>query len=203
MTQLKSFSTGEIAKFCGVTLRTVIRWIERGSLNAYKLPGRGNNRVTEEELLKFLNEYGMPIPDALKSNKSATESVSIHETDSNRILICDDEKPYADAIRRVVRRAGYETRVAFSGFEAGTELMLFKPALITLDLSMPGMSGFEVISFIRERDFLSDIKILVISALPDEDLRKAVLLGADEALSKPFENSQLLANIEKLLAQTK
>lgn len=200
MTQLKSYSTGEIAKFCGVTLRTVIRWIERGSLNAYKLPGRGNNRVTEQELLKFLNEYQMPIPDELKPKESATESVSVAEETSNRILICDDEKPYADAIRRVLRRAGYDTRVAFSGFEAGTELMLFKPALITLDLSMPGMSGFEVVSFIREREALRDIKILVISALPDEDLRKAILLGADAALSKPFENQQLLDHIAELTA---
>lgn len=199
MTQLKSYSTGEIAKFCGVTLRTVIRWIERGSLNAYKLPGRGNNRVTQQELLNFLNEYNMPIPAELQSVESPTESVSMGGTESNRILICDDEKPYADAIRRVLRRAGYETRIAFSGFEAGTELMLFKPALITLDLSMPGMSGFEVVSFIREREILQDIKILVISALPDEDLKKAKLLGADAALSKPFDNQSLLDNIEQLL----
>lgn len=200
MTQLKSYSTGEIAKFCDVTLRTVIRWIERGSLNAYKLPGRGNNRVTEQELLNFLNEYQMPIPPELQPKDSPTESVRLLEPVLNRILICDDEKPYADAIKRVLHRAGYETRTALGGFEAGTELMLFKPAVITLDLSMPGMSGFEVVSFMRERDILKDIKILVISALPDDDLQKAILLGADAALSKPFDNNQLLALIDKLLA---
>lgn len=199
MTQLKSYSTGEIAKFCSVTLRTVIRWIERGSLKAYKLPGRGNNRVTEQELLNFLNEYQMPIPPELQSKDSPTESVNVQGTVANRILICDDEKPYADAIRRVLRRAGFETRIAFSGFEAGTELMLFKPAMITLDLSMPGMSGFEVVSFMREREILKDIKILVISALPDEDLQKAIVLGADAALSKPFDNKELLDKIDKLL----
>lgn len=197
MTQLKSYSTGEIAKFCGVTLRTVIRWIERGSLNAYKLPGRGNNRVTEQELINFLNEYEMPIPPELKAKANATDEVSVAESEPSRILICDDEKPYADAIKRVLRRAGFDTRTAPSGFEAGTELMLFKPALITLDLSMPGMSGFEVVSFIRERDSLRDIKILVISALPDEDLQKAITLGADAVLSKPFDNSELLDHIEK------
>ena len=78
--------------------------------------------------------------------------------------------------------------------------MLFKPALITLDLSMPGMSGFEVVSFMREREILKNIKILVVSALPDDDLQKAILLGADAALSKPFDNSELLQHIDKLLA---
>ncbi|BDX07454.1 response regulator [Planctobacterium marinum] len=207
MTMKKSYSTGEIAAFCDVTLRTVIRWIDRGSLKAYKLPGRGNNRVTAESLMEFLQEYQMPIPAELeplqqKEAKPTDNTVSDNsEEDNRRILICDDEKPYADAIRRLLRRHGYETRVAYSGFEAGTELMLFKPALITLDLSMPGMSGFEVVSFIRERESLKDIKILVISALPKDDLSKAWLLGADEALSKPFDNEHLLKTVSDLLVE--
>jgi len=194
MTQLKSYSTGDIARFCDVTLRTVIRWIERGSLKAYKLPGRGNNRVTEQELLNFLREYQIPIPQELKAKASNDSPPG----NPNRVLICDDEKPYAEAIRRVLRREGFDTRIAYNGFEAGTELMLFNPAIITLDLSMPGMSGFEVVSFIRERESLANTKILVISALPKDDLEKAVYLGADAALSKPFDNQQLLEQLKTL-----
>ena len=207
MTLKKSYSTGEIAAFCDVTLRTVIRWIDRGSLKAYKLPGRGNNRVTAEALLEFLQEYQMPVPAELipmqqkQENQTEDASADDQEESNRRILICDDEKPYADAIRRLLHRHGYETRVAYSGFEAGTELMLFKPALITLDLSMPGMSGFEVVSFIRERESLRDTKILVISALPKDDLSKAWLLGADEALSKPFDNEHLLKTVADLLEE--
>ncbi len=63
---MKTFTTGDIALMCDVNLRTVIRWIERGSLQAHKLPGRGNNRVIETDFLQFLHTHGMPVPLELK-----------------------------------------------------------------------------------------------------------------------------------------
>jgi two-component system response regulator VicR len=51
---MKSFSSGEVAKICDVNPRTVIRWIEAKKLKAFKLPGRGNNRVKHSDLLDFL-----------------------------------------------------------------------------------------------------------------------------------------------------
>ena len=56
-------TTGEIARYCGVNFRTVIRWIERGRLKAYQLPGRGDNRVTVEDFIDFLKVNSMPIPE--------------------------------------------------------------------------------------------------------------------------------------------
>lgn len=203
MSQSKSYTSGEVAKFCGVTLRTVIRWIERGSLKAYKLPGRGNNRITKDEVLRFMNEFEMPIPHELTQvsvTKVGHQVGSEVQDNSNRILICDDEKAYADAIRRTLRRAGYETQSALSGFEAGAELVRFNPVLITLDLSMPGMSGFEVISHIRDREQFKELKILVVSALTDEQLQKAILMGADKTISKPFDNETLTTAVQELLS---
>ena len=80
--------------------------------------------MTEQELINFLNEYEMPIPPELKAKANATDEVSVAESEPSRILICDDEKPYAH--KTMLRRADL-TRTAPSGFEAGTELMLFKP----------------------------------------------------------------------------
>ncbi|MDO6805884.1 helix-turn-helix domain-containing protein, partial [Wenyingzhuangia sp. 1_MG-2023] len=53
-------TTGEVAKYCGVNFRTVIRWIERGHLEAYKLPGRGDNRVPVAGFVRFLQSNEMP-----------------------------------------------------------------------------------------------------------------------------------------------
>ena len=87
---MKTLTTGEIAKICDVNLRTVIRWIERGDLKGFKLPGRGNNRITLHDFVNFLKLHDMPIPAEL-----------IHDRD-NHILIVDDEVPFSKSIQRVL-----------------------------------------------------------------------------------------------------
>lgn len=200
---MKTFSTGDIAKYCDVNLRTVIRWIAKGDLEGFKLPGRGNNRVTEEAFLAFLKRYNMPIPDELNDiqiqpmNSAVTTAVN-----PNGVLIVDDEPQVARAIKRVLKTAGYDTSMASDGFRAGSKLVRERPRLMTLDLSMPGLDGFEVIRFVRETEDISATKILVISALEEEQLKRSVACGADRYLQKPFSNAALLAAVANLLAQS-
>ncbi len=177
---MKSLTTGEIAKLCDVHLRTVIRWIDNGELKGYKLPGRGNNRVLVEDFIAFVKKHDMPLPPEFET------------VDNRKILIVDDELSIAKAIQRALRPHGFETSIATSGFEAGSQLTMEKPILMTLDLSMPGVDGFEVIRRVRETPEIAKVKILVISALGDTQLQRAVELGADATLSKPFENQQLV-----------
>lgn len=61
-------TTGEAAKYCGVNFRTVIRWIDKGHLDAYKLPGRGDNRIPINSFVDFLRKNDMPVADELLSN---------------------------------------------------------------------------------------------------------------------------------------
>lgn len=184
---MKTLTTGEIASFCDVNLRTVIRWIERGELKGFKLPGRGNNRVTQEDFVEFLKNHKMPIP------------AELLDDGYNHILIVDDELPFSKSIQRVLRGAGYETSIANDGFSAGSQLSALKPALMTLDLSMPGLDGFDVIRFVRHSAIISSTRILVVSALNEQELRKALECGADAYLQKPFANSELLASVEMLM----
>ena len=62
----RTLTTGEIAHYCGVNFRTVIRWIKRGYLNAFQLPGRGDNRVEMRDFLAFLERHNLPIPEELQ-----------------------------------------------------------------------------------------------------------------------------------------
>ncbi|MEE8059071.1 MAG: response regulator [Pseudomonadales bacterium] len=179
-------TTGEIAKYCKVHFRTVIRWIDRGSLKAYKLPGRGNNRIEEKEFIRFLKENAMPIP-------------TDFQTASNRILIVDDEQEMSASIQRILKRAGYETLIAQDGFQAGSMLPTFQPDLMTLDLSMPNMDGFSVLKYINNNAEYKMLKILVVSALSDEKLNEALAAGAHKTLAKPFKKSALLAVINELI----
>jgi excisionase family DNA binding protein len=185
MARNHSLTTGDIANYCDVNLRTVIRWINKGSLKAYKLPGRGNNRVQIHDFLSFLNENNMPIPQELQEKK-------------RDVLIVDDEPAYAKAIKRVLSKAGYECTMADGGFQAGLMLSANQPSVMTLDLSMPGVDGFEVLEFARTQETVTNTKIVVISALDKSALQRALDLGADAALSKPFKNEELIKVIEDL-----
>jgi DNA-binding response OmpR family regulator len=64
---------------------------------------------------------------------------------------------------------------------------------------MPGLDGYDVIRFVRHSEDIAATKILVVSALNDQELKRAVEYGADAYLQKPYANSELLAAIEMLL----
>ncbi len=184
---VRVLSSGEVADYCGVHFRTVIRWIEKGSLKAYKLPSRGNNRIEEKDFIEFLTTHNMPIPEDFQENDKC-----------KRILIVEDERAMAMTIKRILTVGGYETEIASDGFQAGTKLASYQPAVMTLDLSMPHMDGFTVLNHIRQQDQYKELKIIVISALSDEKLLKAKQAGADFCLSKPFKKEQLLTVLDKL-----
>lgn len=187
LSELKVLTTGEAAKYCGVTFRTIIRWIERGSLKAYKLPGRGDHRIRVDDFVAFLRHNEMPVPiDLAGANRT--------------ILVIEDQPEMAAAIRRVLKRAGYEVEVAADGFVAGTLLSRLRPSLITLDLKMPGIDGHQVLKYIREHEDHAQSKVLVISAETREGLERALKNGANDILAKPFDNNELLVKVAGLIA---
>ncbi len=185
MPDKRVLTTGDIAKYCGVNFRTVIRWIERGHLKAHQLPGRGDNRVEVRDFLAFLRSHDMPIPEEFLDR-------------SRRVLIVEDDPAMSAAIQRTLKRAGFETRVASDGFRAGTLLGTFLPGVMTLDLRMPGIPGLDVLKFVRLAERLRDIRILVVSAMPRKELDEALAAGADDVLEKPFRNPELLEKVTRL-----
>jgi two-component system, OmpR family, response regulator VicR len=187
MAEKHSITTGEAAKYCGVNLRTISRWIENGMLKAHKLHGnRGDRRIELPTLIQFLKMNSFPIPDGLKLFL-------------RRVLIVDDDLFLAKAIQRTLILKKYETEIAEDGFIAGMLLERFKPSVMTLDLSMPGIGGIEVIKYIRNNPLYSHVGILVVSARPKKELELALQYGADDAIGKPFENNVLVDKIETLL----
>ncbi|MDP5029082.1 MAG: response regulator [Paraglaciecola sp.] len=189
--ELRSLTSGEIAKYCNVNLRTVIRWLESGKLKGYKLPGRGNNRVLITDFIDFLKHHKMPIPNELGDSEDPA------------VLIVDDELSMAKAIQRLARKAGVRSIIADNGFHAGLMLSAHKPQMMTLDLSMPGLDGFGVISYTRSQEAFKDMKIIVVSALDQASLDKAISMGANKAYSKPFEPTDLMAEFEALVGNNR
>lgn len=181
----QTLTTGDVAKYCGVNFRTVIRWIKRGHLKAYQLPGRGDNRVEYGEFLEFLKKNRIAVPREFKNDRP-------------KVLIVDDDPAMASSIRRALESAGFETMTASDGFHAGALIGTFAPDVMTLDIQMPHLSGIEVIRFVRDTEPLKQTKILVVSGLGHDHLKAAIQEGADDALEKPFMNEVLLEKIRIL-----
>ena len=179
-------TSGDVARYCGVHFRTVIRWIEKGRLKGYKLPGRGNNRIDEDDFIAFLRENSMPIPEGLVS-------------ENRQILIVDNDKAIAAEMQNILRDAGYKTEIAYDGFQAGSLLSTFNPTLMTLNLNMPNMNGFEVLEYMKYKEQFKNVKVLVISALDDDELNRAKDAGANACVSKPFQKKHLVEEVEKIL----
>ncbi|SMF54542.1 DNA binding domain-containing protein, excisionase family [Alteromonadaceae bacterium Bs31] len=182
MDNKRLYTSGEVAKACGVTLRTVLNWIAKGLLKAHRLPGaRGDARILKSDLVDFMREHQMPIPVEL-------------ETSERKALIVDDERAMANSIQRVLRSLGFKTLVASDGFSAGLLYAQEKPQLMTLDLQMPKLNGMEVLQRIQHQ---KSGRILVISGMDATLLQATLELGADAYLAKPFDNEEL----EALLGQ--
>ena len=184
--QRQPLTTGQVAKYCGVNFRTVIRWIERGQLQAFKLPGRGDNRIEVPRFLEFLRTHDMPIPGDLAAIP-------------DRALIVDGDAAAARTIDGVLQDRGFETRTAEDGFRAGLLLGTFAPGVVTLDVQSPGIDGVAVLRYLRTVEQFKGIKVLVVSDLPAAQLDGTVKAGADDVLGKPFNAEQLSEKLQVLL----
>lgn len=117
-----------------------------------------------------------------------------------KILVVDDEKPISDIIKFNLIKEGYEVVTAFDGREALDRYEDTHPDLIILDWMLPELEGLEVAKEIRKS---SHVPIIMLSA-KDSEFDKVIGLeiGADDYVTKPFSNRELLARIKAHLRRT-
>ncbi len=117
-----------------------------------------------------------------------------------KILIIEDEKHIAEAIKLNLKMVGHEVLHAINGLEGLNFYPEFKPDLILVDLMMPEIDGIGVITEIRKRD--PKIPIMVISAKDQvKEKVKCLSLGVDDYLAKPFDLDEFLLRVDRLLTR--
>ena len=120
------------------------------------------------------------------------------EAAPQRILIVDDEPPIRRFLRAALDTQGYQTMEAETGEAALAEMGRGRVDLLILDLGLPGMDGFSLIERLRAQG--SNVPIVVLSSRSDEKGKvRALDLGADDYLTKPFGVEELLARIRAAL----
>jgi len=119
-----------------------------------------------------------------------------------KVLVVDDEPDIVRYLEHVLRRLGYETASAGDGAEALAKAAADPPDLVLLDVVMPVMDGFAVCRALREREATRLVPVVVMTALQGVDDRVKVLEhGADDVLTKPVDERELVARIQGALAR--
>ena len=118
------------------------------------------------------------------------------------ILIVEDDPDINGLLGRILKKGGYEVTQAYSGTEAKLLLERQEPDLILLDLMLPGMTGEELITYIRDERKTS-IPVIVLSAKSAlEDRLETIRSGADDYMTKPFEPEEVLVRVMALLRRS-
>jgi DNA-binding response OmpR family regulator len=119
---------------------------------------------------------------------------------SHSVLVVEDEPNIVLSLQFVMKKAGFAVRIAEDGQKALDEISRDLPDLILLDIMLPKKDGFEVCEQIRARPEWSAVKIVMLSAKSREaDKQKAMALGADDFLTKPFSTRDLGGRLKQLL----
>ena len=118
--------------------------------------------------------------------------MSIHRD----ILLVEDEAAIAEMLRRVLIRAGYTVRVAMDGIQALTALRKEQPAVLILDLILPGMNGYAILEHLHDHQITMPIVVITANPLYHVSLHHA---GIRHVLIKPFRLEELLNALDAIL----
>ena len=118
------------------------------------------------------------------------------------ILVVDDNFDNTDIIRHYLEARGYPITVAHDGDEALAQFDRVRPALVLLDVMMPGRDGWEVCRLMKQHPALGrNVRVIMVTALDEwDDKRQALETGADDYVEKPFDLRRLAATVERNVA---
>jgi two-component system, OmpR family, alkaline phosphatase synthesis response regulator PhoP len=119
---------------------------------------------------------------------------------SKKILLIDDDPRLVEVLQIRLEAAGYGVHVAFNGQDGVATARNVLPALIVLDVNMPGMDGLEVCRTLREADRLSLTPIIIMSAVTHQLARRAAFdAGATRFVAKPYQAGQVMEAIRQAI----
>src|SRR5712692_3549325 len=138
----------------------------------------------------------------LLEEPAAPRTSGTHGEPARKVLLVDDEDSLRKVMKELLERDGYLVTEARDGVQALDQVDRVGPDIIVLDLNLPGLDGYGVLSHLRSRPATANIPVIVLTAKGDEDNEVRVFeLGADDFLTKPFRARALSARLEAVLGR--
>lgn len=165
-------TTSQAAELCAVDRRTMLNWVKSGRVRAHKTGG-GQNRVLLADLLAFMCELGIPVPEGVSPNA--------------RVAIVDEDRGFLRKVEKVIHAdmPSAEIRSASNGFMAGALVASFQPHLLLVDTAVAGVDGVELCRWIRDNANTRYCGIIVTTAsLAPKDQGKLSKVGASGYLDR-------------------
>jgi len=182
---------------------------QRGGMKS--LWDSGLAHVARGESTLAPNTVGVPLEpaapvstifDLLEESAPPARRSGAHGQPASKVLLVDDEDSLRKVMRDLLERDGYVVTEARDGVQALDQVDRVGPDIIVLDLNLPGLDGYGVLSHLRSRPATANIPVIVLTAKGDEDNEVRVFeLGADDFLTKPFRARALSARLEAVLGR--
>ncbi len=180
------YTTHEAARMLGVSLPTVVNWIEARRLKAHRTPG-GHRRIAREDLAVFMVRHGIPIPEELAG--AAPERP--------KALVVGEAGPMREGMARQLAQGGYAVEQASDGFAAGAAAARFQPDVVVL--SAAAADGGEVLSGLRADRELRDVPVVAVGRADWAGGLTAA--GCTVVLARPLADGALLKAAGDVLAE--
>jgi type II secretory ATPase GspE/PulE/Tfp pilus assembly ATPase PilB-like protein len=174
-------------------------------------PGRPSGRrsgVTDTLRITPAPETGLAPAEPMSTHFDLLEeppsprASGAHGVPACKVLLVDDEDSLRKVMKDLLERDGYVVTEARDGVQALDQVDRVGPDIIVLDLNLPGLDGYGVLSHLRSRPSTANIPVIVLTAKGDEDNEVRVFeLGADDFLTKPFRARALSARLEAVLGR--
>lgn len=136
---------------------------------------------------------------ALRSDsRAASRSSAANST----VVLADDDPSITSLVRLTLQRSGFSCEVASNGGEALELLNKWKPCATVLDIGMPNMDGFEVLSRVKNNPDLAQTRVILLTGNEQEmDILRGFSLGADDYVTKPFNPMELLMRLKRVVGR--
>ncbi len=166
----------EVAELLRVSPVTIRQWAQKNWIKATTTAG-GHRRFLRKDVEEFARQRGMELsPDG-----------------PPRVLVVDDNRSFARYLADLLASQSLEIETAHDGFDAGRKVLQFDPAIVLLDLKMPGMDGFSVCQQLKDDDSTKNIRIIAMTGYyTAENEANIINAGAEACLAKPFDKAVLL-----------
>lgn len=140
---------------------------------------------------------GTPTFEALKGPGVDLDEIA---QERRKVLVVEDEPDTVFLLKQILRMAGYNVASAENGVDALKKVSEYNPDLVLLDIMLPEMDGWDTMTYLRQ---MADTPVIIVSAIVKKpDVVRGLRMGADDYMTKPFYNDEVVARVQAVLRRT-